>query len=183
MSNPNSPNLDEVIGNVVKDILQERVEEVQREMVEEESQEITLDVVPEEIEVVVEEGESRAFYSNKREEEFQKHLVKKIFVEETGFKELVSPFKKEIDRQGWEKLSQNRELGVWALVKEFYANMGKQKNLTCYVKGRWIPFGERAISQLLELRLVSECKEYDQLQESPKLEEIIKELTHGLRVR
>ena len=52
----------------------------------------------------------------------------------------------------------------------------------CYVRGRWIPFGERAISQILELRPVSECKEYDQLQEGPKFEEIVKELTDGLRV-
>ena len=66
-----------------------------------------------------------------------------------------------------------------ALVKEFYSNMGEQKNLTCYVRRRWIPFGDRAISQLLELRPVSDYKEYDQLQESPKFEEIIKELIDG----
>ena len=84
-------------------------------------------------------------------------------MEERGFKELVSPFKEEIERRGWEKLSQHKEPGVRALVKGFYKNLGEQKNLTCYVKGRWIPFGERAISQLLELRSMSECKEYDQI--------------------
>ena len=94
---------------------------------------------------------------------FQKHLTKKSFVEERGFKELVSPFKKEIERQGWEKLSQHRELGVQALVKEFYANLGEQRYLTCYVRGRWIPFGERAISQLLGLRSMTNCKEYERL--------------------
>ena len=70
-------------------------------------------------------------------------------------------FKEEIERRGCEKLSQHREPGVRALVKEFYANLGELKNLTCYVKGRWILFREKAISQLLELRPVSECKEYD----------------------
>ena len=79
-------------------------------------------------------------------------------------------------------MSKHRELGVRALVKEFYANLGEQKNLTCYVRGRWILFGERVISQLLELRPVSECKGYDQLQESPKFEEIIKELIDDLGV-
>ena len=59
----------------------------------------------EEREVVVEEGESRAFYSNKGAEAFQKHLAKKGFVEERGFKQLVSTFKEEIERRGWEKLS------------------------------------------------------------------------------
>ena len=39
---------------------------------------------------------------------------------------------------------------------------------------------ERAISQLLELRPVGECVEYDELQESPKFEEIVRELTNSL---
>ena len=67
-------------------------------------------------------------------------------MEERGFEELVFPFKEEIERRGWEKLSQHKELGVRALVKEFYANLSEQKNLTCYVEGRWIPFGERFIA-------------------------------------
>ena len=47
MSNPNSPTPNEVIGNVVEEVLRERVEE--------ESQETTLEVFPKEIEAVVEE--------------------------------------------------------------------------------------------------------------------------------
>ena len=77
-------------------------------------------------------------------------------------------------------MSQHRDLGVRALVKEFYTNLSEQKNLTCYVRGRWIPFGERAISQLLELRQVDECVKYDQLQESPRFKEIARELKNGL---
>ena len=57
MLNPNSPTLDEVIENVVEKVLRERAEEG--------SQETAIEVVPEEMEVVVEEGEARAFYSNK----------------------------------------------------------------------------------------------------------------------
>ena len=67
-----------------------------------------------------------------------------------------------------------------AFVKEFYANLGDHKNLTCYVRGRWIPFGEKAISQLLELKPGGDCAKYDQLEESSKFEEIVKELTNGL---
>ena len=89
-----------MIENVVEEILQERAEEAQRERAEEVSQETALEVLPEEIEVVVEEGEARAFYSNKGEEAFQKHLTKKGFMEEIGFKQLVSPFKEEIERRG-----------------------------------------------------------------------------------
>ena len=65
MLNPNSPTLDNVVENVVEEILQERVEEVQREMEGEGNQENVIKVVPEEIEVVVDEGEVRAFYSHK----------------------------------------------------------------------------------------------------------------------
>ena len=67
-------------------------------MAEEESQENALDGVLEEIEVVVDEGEAKAFYSNKGAVTFQKYLVKKSFMEEREFKELVSLFKEEIKR-------------------------------------------------------------------------------------
>ena len=56
-----------------------------------------MEVVLEEIEVVAEEREARAFYSNKEVEEFQKHLTKKGFMEERRFKQQVSPFKEEIE--------------------------------------------------------------------------------------
>ena len=65
MLNPRSSTLDEVIRGVVEEILQERANEVGREMVGEEIQENALEVVPKEIEMVVEEGEPRAFYSHK----------------------------------------------------------------------------------------------------------------------
>ena len=130
MSNPISSTLDEVIGNMVEEVLRERAEE--------RNQETALEVVLEEIEVVVEEGEDKAFYSNKGEEAFKKHLAKKRHVEERGFKKLVSPFKKKVEGRGWETLSQHMEPGRRALVKEFYANFGERKDLTCYVRGRWI---------------------------------------------
>ena len=81
-------------------------------------------------------------------EVFRKNLVKKGFVEERGFKEIMSPFKEEIERRGWEVVCKHLESGRRALVKKFYTNLGERKNLTCYVRGRWVPFGERAISQL-----------------------------------
>ena len=77
MSNPSSSTLDEVIGNAVEEDLRERAED--------RNQETTLEVVPEEIEVVLDEGEVRAFYSNKGEEAFKKHLAKKD-LEERCFK-------------------------------------------------------------------------------------------------
>ena len=72
------------------------------------------------------------------------------------------------------------ELGRRALVKEFYANLGERKDLMCYVRGRWISFKEKAISQILGLKQVGKCAEYEQLQKSPSFEEIAQELTNGL---
>ena len=77
-------------------------------------------------------------------------------------------------------MSQHMDLGRRAQVKEFYPNLGERKELTCYVGGRWIPFGERAISQILGLRQVGECAEYEQLRKSPSFKEISRKLTNGL---
>ena len=60
-------------------------------------------------------------------------------------------------------MSKHMKPSIRALLKEFYANLGDRKNLTCYVRGRWVPFEERAISQLLGLRPVEDCIEYEKL--------------------
>ena len=81
-------------------------------------------------EIEVEVGDARAFYSDKVAEAFNKHLAKKGFVEERGFKKLLWPFKEEIGRRGWENVSKHMELGRRAVVKEFYSNLGDRKDLT-----------------------------------------------------
>ena len=58
-------------------------------------------------------------------------------------------------------MSQHMEPGRRVLVKEFYANLGERKDLMCYIRGRWITFGERATSQILGVRQVGECIEYE----------------------
>ena len=62
-------------------------------------------------------------------------------------------------------------------MKELYANLGDRKYLTCYVKGRWVPFGERALSQLFKLKEGGDCSEFEKLKKNPHFEEIAKELT------
>ena len=104
------------MGNIIAEVLKERAEQQENlETTIEEAREEN----EEEIEVMVEEGEARTLYSDKGAEAFQKHLTKKGFVEKRGFKQLVSPFKEEIERRGWEKVSQHRELEVRDLIKEF----------------------------------------------------------------
>ena len=60
MLNPSSPTLDEVVGNIVEEVLRDRVEQENQEIVLEEVRQET-----EENEVKVEPGDARAFYSNK----------------------------------------------------------------------------------------------------------------------
>ena len=79
---------------------------------------------------------------------FQKHLAKKGFVEERGFKQLVTIQRgnRATGLGGGEPTSGARGKGS---CQRIYANLGEQKNLTCYVRGRLILLRERAISQLL----------------------------------
>ena len=65
---------------------------------------------------------------------------------------MVLPFKEEIERRGWEILYKHLKPGRRTLIKVFYANLGDKKNLTGYVRGRCVPFGERALSQLFKLK-------------------------------
>ena len=85
--------------------------------------------------IEVEARDSRAFYSDKGVEAFEKHLEKKGFVEKQGFKNLVSPFREGVEKRGWENVSKHMEPGRGALVKGFYAHLGERKDLTCYVWG------------------------------------------------
>ena len=95
MLNHSSPTLDEVVGNIIKEVLRERAEyqENQETASKEEVREEA-----EEIEVEVKAGEARAFYSEKMADSFKKYLANKGFLEERGFKKLMSPFKEEIER-------------------------------------------------------------------------------------
>ena len=73
------------------------------------------------------------------------------------------------------------EPGKRALVKEFYANLGDRKNLNCYFRRRWVPFGERAISQLFGLRQGGDYFDFEKLLKNLNFEEIARELTKGQR--
>ena len=172
MSSPRSPTLDEVIEKIMENVQGERVEQPKNQ------ETVPAKEVREEVEEVEgESGGAERFLTNKGAKIFKKTLTKKGFIGDRGFKELVSPFKEEIERRGWEMICQHLELGRRTLVKEFYANLGDRKNLTFYVRGRWVPFGDRALSQLFKLEEGGDCIEYEKLKKNPHFEEIAKELT------
>ena len=130
-------------------------------------------------EVEGESGGLRVFLSDKGEKVLRKAISKKFYIEERGFKELVPPSKEEVERRGWDMICQHLEPSRRAIVKEFYANLGEMKNLTCNVRGRWVPFGEKALSQMFKLKEGVDCSKFEKLQENPYFKEIAKELTVG----
>ena len=91
----------------------------------------------------------------------------------------MSSFKEEIERRRWGKICKHPGEGSIALVGEFYANLRDRKNFTCYVRGKWVPFGERTLSQLFELKEVRDCSKYEELKKNPNLDVIANKLTRG----
>ena len=63
------------------------------------------------IEVEVEARDAK-LSTPKREHKFSRNTSPKIgFVEERGFKKLVSPFKEEVKKRSWETVSRDMEAG------------------------------------------------------------------------
>ena len=118
-----------------------------------------------------------------KQKELNEHLrtgsASPIRLDRKGVLQLVQPFNEEIYRRGWEMICKHMKSGRKTLIKEFYANMGDKKNLTCYVRGRWVPFGERAHSQLFKLKEGGDYSKIEKLQKNPYFEKITKELTGG----
>ena len=89
MSSPNPPILYQVVENVVESILKERVGQSENQ-----------EIVPDERmgeEMENHGGEDRGFFSKKGAKNFKDFLAKKEIIGEKGFKEIVSPFKEEIE--------------------------------------------------------------------------------------
>ena len=65
----------------------------------------------------------------------EKKLLKKGFIRERGFKEIIPPFKEIIEKRNriaiWEHLPSWRVV----IVREFYANLVDRKETMCYVRG------------------------------------------------
>ena len=76
-------------------------------------------------------------------------------------------------------LCKHLEPSIRAIVKDFYTNLGDRRNLTCCVRGRWVAFGQRVISQLFGIRQGGDYTEYERLQKNPNFEEIEQKLTGG----
>ena len=57
----------------------------------------------------------------------QKTLLKKGFIGERGFKEIIPPFKEVIENRGWTTICDHLPVGCAAIVREFYPNLRDRK--------------------------------------------------------
>ena len=106
-------------------------------------------------------------------------LTDKGFVCERGFGKLISPFYEIIEKRGWESLCEHTAPGFSDLVREFYANMVGIREDTVFVRGVWVPFGDKRINEMFKLKELKHGSKFKKLVENPNHEKIIDLLTAG----
>ena len=72
----------------------------------------------------------------------EKILKDRGFIVERGFNKLISHFSEMLENRGWQSLGEHKAPGCAAWLKEFFANMVKEKGKKVYVKGKWIYFSK-----------------------------------------
>ena len=93
----------------------------------------------------------KTFITEKVQTVFEKELKERGFVCERGFSQLISPFKEEIEKRGWQELVEQKKPGLSSLVREFYANMDQMREKSVFVRGKWISFDRDTIKIIFNL--------------------------------
>ena len=110
---------------------------------------------------------------------WNKILFDKEFVCERGFGKLISLFSEVIEKRGWGFLCEHKAPEFSALARGFYANMVGMKEDSFYVRGVWVPFGDRRINEMFKLRDLKHGSKCKKLVENPNYEKILNLLTGG----
>ena len=97
------------------------------------------------------EDEADEFVSDEAFVVTENTMLKKDFIGERGFKQLISPFKEVSEPRGWSMLCEHHSAGLATLVREYYANLVGKKDKTCYVRGKWIFFDRESINKMFKL--------------------------------
>ena len=79
-------------------------------------------------------------------------LLYKDFIGERGFNKIISPFREEIEKRGWNLLCEHIPVGFAAVVREFFANLVDKKERNCYVRGKWISFNRKEINRTYNMK-------------------------------
>ena len=173
-------NLNKLIDEIMRENV-EAVEEVQLEPQHGEEINVEQGTQPEEDEQPEKEAteEDKDFISKEAQELWNKILFDKEFVCERGFGKLISPFSEVTEKRGWGFFYEHKALGFLALAREFYANMVGMKEDSVYVRGVWVPFGDRRINEMFKLRDLKHGSKYKKLVENVNYEKILNLLTRG----
>ena len=126
-----------------------------------------------------ESGEEKDFVFAEAKDLLTKVLADKGFVHERGFAKLISLFSEIIEKRGWESFCAHTTPGFFALAKEFYANMVGMKEDIVFVRGVWVPFGDKRINEMFKLKELKHGSKFKKLVENPNHEKIIDLLTAG----
>ena len=106
-------------------------------------------------------------------------LADKGFVCERGFRKLISPFSKIIEKRSWESFCAHTAPGFSNLAREFYANMVRMREDTIFVRGVWVPFGDKIINEMFKLKELKQGSKFKKLVANPDHTKIIDLLTTG----
>ena len=125
-----------------------------------------------------EETESKKdFVSVEAKDIWNRLLADKGFINERGFGKLIPPFFKIIEKRGWECFCAHTMPGFAALAREFYANMVGMRKDSVYMRGFWVPFGNKRINEMFKLKELKNDSKFKKLVENPDHEKIINLLT------
>ena len=173
-------NLNKMIDEIMRENV-EAMEEIQSEPQLEEEINVKKGNQPEEDEQPEKEAteEDKDFVSKEAQELWNKVLFDKEFVCERCFGKLISPFLEVIEKRGWGFFCEHKAPGFSALSREFYANMVGMKEDLVYVRGVWVPFGDKRINEMFKLRDFKHGSKYKKLIENPKYEKILNQLIGG----
>ena len=173
-------NLNKLIDEIIRENV-EAVEEVQLEPQPVEEINVEQVTQPKEDEQPEKEAteEDKDFISKEAQELWNKVLFDKEFMCERGFGKLISPFSEVIEKRGWGFFCEHMVPGFSALAREFYVNMVGMKEDSVYVRGVWVPFGDRRIKEMFKLRDLKHGSKYKKLVKNPNYEKILNRLTGG----
>ena len=125
------------------------------------------------------EEEEDEFVSEEAYSIWKKHYAGKGFIGESGFSQLISPFKELIEQRGWGKFCKHYKTGYAAIVREFYSNLVGRKENSVFVRGVWVPYGAETINTMYDMEGQKHGSKYKKLADNPNREKIARRLTNG----
>ena len=120
---------------------------------------------------------ARNFISDKAVALMKKSLKERGFINERGFKKLVSPFVQMLEKREWQALGEHKEPRCAAMVKELFSNMVEYEGKKVYVRGHWIDFSKERINLLFNLKVQKDGSKFKKLLKKPDYQKIVDLLT------